>query len=121
MFLSEFNTIQLSQIHGKMPEIPVPDSKYISATVLLMDSNDVQFCLGTSFCFRRILTTATCVYEKSLAANFGGMYVISEANFFPENYVKHFVHKINCSTHYLNGNYRIKMQNDIAIVTVSTI
>ena len=102
-----------------MPEIPVPDSKYISATVLLMDSNDVQFCFGTVFRPRHVITTASCVYNYSRHASFRGMYVLVEANFYPEYGIRHNVENIKCSNYYEHADIDIRMLNDIAVIIVS--
>ena len=104
-----------------MPGVYIPDVKYIIATVSLMDKHDIHFCLGTVFHRQRILTTATCVHHKESEENFGGMYILAEANFNPEYSIRRDVQKINCSSHYVNEEARLRLRFDIAIVTVSNV
>ena len=121
MFPTEIDLNQLNQINGKMPGIYMPDVKYIMATVSLRDKNDIQFCLGTAFRPRHILTTATCVYNQTRADDVEGMYVWVGGNFNPEDGVKYNVQKINVNSNYESEDAITRMRNDIAIITVSIV
>ena len=117
MFCTEFKSNQLNQFKGKMPSYSY-NFEYMRATVSLIDSDDVVFCLGTAFHPQLILTTTTCVHNRTLVNEFQHMYIWVGNNVDPQVVEERFVYNIY---HSLPLHRTLPFENDIAIIVVNIV
>ena len=95
------------------------DYKYIMATVVLKDENDNQFCLGTALLPKSILTTASCVINRTRDNNFRGMYVWGGGNFNEEHGKEYYVDDVDYNQYYHNPFTGTDDKNNIGLIMVS--